>query len=56
MFIRSPQVCVVYAGRRGEGWGVKNKKKLPICVLCTFNIIKSVLALNLVLSKIILHP
>lgn len=27
MFIRSPQVCVVYAGRRGEGWGVKNKKK-----------------------------
>lgn len=55
MFIRSLQVCVVYAGRRGEGWGVKYKKE-PICVLYTFNIIKLVLPLNLDLSKIILHP
>lgn len=28
MFIRSLQVCVVYAGRRGEGWGVGGKKTL----------------------------
>lgn len=49
MFIRSLQVCMVYAGRRGEGWGVRNKKE-PICVLSTFNIIKLILALNVALS------
>lgn len=41
MFIRSLQVWRVYAGRGGEGWGVKNKKE-PISVLYTFNIVKLV--------------
>lgn len=47
MFIRSPQVCAVFAGRGGEGWGVRNKKRAYLCFFCTFNIIKLVLALNL---------
>lgn len=33
MVIRSPQVCVweKSAERRGEGWGVKKKKRTSVC-------------------------
>lgn len=56
MFIRSPQVCAVFTGRGGEGWGVRNKKRAYLCFFLYFQYYSACSGTKSMLpAKIIIH-